>query len=96
MKFTGPGIILIQSRAPRVVDTFTAKDLAEAGELDPSAKEALIEKIQRYHLLYIVNYRPSTPPATPLAPSRPNVLKVAVIQDGKVIFQDTESFREFR
>ena len=47
LKFTGPGIILIQSRAPRLTDTFTAKDIAEVGELDPSAKEAIIEKIQR-------------------------------------------------
>jgi len=30
-----------------MADTFTAKDVAEVGELDPSAKEALIEKIQR-------------------------------------------------
>jgi hypothetical protein len=48
LKFTGPGIILIQSRAPRLADTFTAKDVAEVGELDPSAKEAIIERIQRY------------------------------------------------
>jgi hypothetical protein len=52
LKFTGPGIILIQSRAPRLSDTFTAKDIAEVGELDPSAKEAIIEKIQRYYLPY--------------------------------------------
>jgi hypothetical protein len=48
LKFIGPGIVLIQSRAPRLSDTFTAKDIAEVGELDPSAKEALIEKIKRY------------------------------------------------
>ena len=47
LKFTGPSIILIQSRAPRLSDVFTAKDIAELGELDPSAKEALIEKIYR-------------------------------------------------
>jgi hypothetical protein len=88
---------LIQSRAPRLIDTFTAKDLAEAGELDPSAKEALIEKIQRYNLKIIVDDSgPPSPPQVPMAPSRPNVLKVAIIKDGKVVFQDTESFKEFR
>jgi hypothetical protein len=48
LKFTGPGVILIQSRAPRLSDSFTAKDIADVGELDPSAREAIIEKIQRY------------------------------------------------
>ena len=89
---------MIQSRAPRIADTFTAKDIAEVAELDPSAKEAIIEKIQRYH--HHTTLRPNTspppPPVTPLAPSRPNVLKVAIVKDGKVMFQDTETFQEFR
>ena len=90
---------MIQSRAPRLADTFTAKDIAEVGELDPSAKEAIIEKIQRYHTHNTLRpnaISPAPPPVTPLAPSRPNVLKVAVVKDGKVMFQDTESFQEFR
>jgi hypothetical protein len=48
LKFTGPGIILIQSRAPRIADTFTARDVAEVGELDPYAKEALLETVKKY------------------------------------------------
>jgi hypothetical protein len=88
---------LIQSRAPRLLDTFTAKDLAEAAELDPSAKEALLEKIQRYHpQVWFDNSGPPPPPQVPIAPSRPNVLKVAIIKDGKVVFQDAETFKEFR
>ena len=40
--------------------------------------------------------KPQPPPSRPLAPSRPEVLKVAVVKDGKVTFQDTETFKEFR
>jgi len=90
---------LIQSRAPRIADTFTAKDIAEVAELDPSAKEALIEKVYRYpqHLTDLFDHRPAVParPVVPLVPSRPSVLKVAMVKDGKVQFQDTESFKEF-
>jgi len=100
LKFAGPAILLIQSRAPRLSDTFTAKDVAEVGELDPSAQEAIVENIQRYTphaLCALTNYdRPKPPPSPPLAPSRPNVLKIAVVKDGKVVFQDTETFKEFR
>ena len=41
--------------------------------------------------------RPAAPiqPIVPLVPSRPAVLKLAIIKDGKVKFQDTESFNEF-
>jgi len=91
---------LIQSRAPRISDTFTAKDIAEVAELDPSAKEALIEKVYRYIQHFptgLFDNRPAVParPLAPLVPSRPSVLKVANVKDGTVQFQDTESFKEF-
>ena len=91
---------MIQSRAPRITDTFTAKDIVEVAELDPSAREALIEKVYRYPQRFpteLFDNRPTVPArqATPLVPSRPSVLKVAIVKEGTVQFQDTESFQEF-
>ena len=78
--------MLIQSRASRISDVLTLKDVDEIAESPPGAVQDVVSRKIREELKEIASSPPSAPqtPAAPQIVSDATKVRRATIEDGKV------------
>lgn len=92
MRFEGPTTILVQSRTARLAEVFRKDDFSELADTEPGALPAFMEPAQDQKKIVI---GAADERQTATASSRsPKALKVAIVKDGKLEFQDSD-FKAF-
>lgn len=88
LRFEGPTTILMQSRTARLAEVFRRDDFNELADTEPGALEDQTKKI-------IIGAADERQIATDSNSSRSlKALKVAIVKDGKLEFQDSD-FKAF-
>jgi hypothetical protein len=87
LSFQGPATLLLQSRASRLSDVLTLRDVNEIAESPPgSVQDAVSRKIkEEIKEIASTGTTGSTPPLAPTETS--NTVKHATIKDGKAEFE---------
>lgn len=89
LRFEGPTTILMQSRTARLAEVFRRDDFNELADTEPGALEDQTKK------KIIIGAADERQIATDSNSSRsPKALKVAIVKDGKLEFQDSD-FKAF-
>lgn len=89
LRFQGPTTILMQSRTARLSEVFRKDDFNELADTEPGALPTLTEDRKKIVI--------GTADARPIAAGSsrsPKALKVAIVRDGKLEFQDSD-FKAF-
>ena len=97
LQFTGPTTLLLQTRAARVSDVLTAKEVNEVADAPPGAVRQAIESVQdrkvETNRMGIEGATPSASPTVSTATSsQPRLSVASVSRDGKVTFESTKDF----
>ncbi|KAI9892634.1 MAG: Altered inheritance of mitochondria protein 24, mitochondrial [Vezdaea aestivalis] len=86
LQFRGPMTILLQSRASRVADSLTARDVNEIVDSEPGAVNTAVTLIEK-------RLEPPKKEDGPVQSNDPTALKIASVgKEGKVSFEETNSF----
>lgn len=90
LRFQGPTTILMQSRTARLSEVFRKDDFNELADTEPGALPTPAEDRKKKIVIGTADERPT---ATGSGRS-PKALKVAIVRDGKLEFQDSD-FKAF-
>lgn len=93
LRFEGPTTILVQSRTARLAEVFRKDDFSELADTEPGALSAFTEPAQDQKKKIVIGATDERQTAT-TSSRNPKALKVAIVKDGKLEFQDSD-FKAF-
>ncbi|KAK9476518.1 mitochondrial biogenesis AIM24-domain-containing protein, partial [Lipomyces japonicus] len=98
VRFSGPSTILIQSRSAKLADLIPASELREIAQLQPEAfaprSRSDVNAATETGVVEVQEIA-AVEPTKPAQASNGGHLKVASVEDGKVVFKSVDSFKEF-
>jgi hypothetical protein len=81
LQFHGPVTLLLQSRASRVSDTLTSRDVNEIADSPPGAVQSAVTLARKAS-------EPADTSSTPAKATPPTSFRIASVKGGKVTFED--------